>query len=124
MISWENEAFLLPLKEFGDDELEIVVPSVSILAEPPVSLVDKFVDKQVTEGGREGLSRVPLLDGRPGIIAGRDSWPRDAAIARRYSNVFPQLSSLFTDRCGFWRMGEGAKQPISTKVECSMKSIF
>ena len=47
LISWENEAFLA-LKEFGPDKFEIVVPSVSILAEPPVTVVDKVVDKHGT----------------------------------------------------------------------------
>ena len=47
-ISWENEAFLV-LKEFGADKYEIVVPSLSILAEPPVSIVDKVVKKKGTE---------------------------------------------------------------------------
>ena len=47
LISWENEAFLAQ-KELGKDKLEIVVPSVSILAEPPVAVVDKVVDKRGT----------------------------------------------------------------------------
>jgi sulfate/thiosulfate-binding protein len=47
LIAWENEA-LLTLKEFGDDKFEIVVPSVSILAEPPVALVDSNVDAKGT----------------------------------------------------------------------------
>ena len=47
LIAWENEAFL-SLKEFGPDKFEIVVPSVSILAEPPVAVVDKVVDKHGT----------------------------------------------------------------------------
>ncbi|RFC92045.1 substrate-binding domain-containing protein, partial [Klebsiella pneumoniae] len=47
LIAWENEAFL-SVKEFGTDKFEIVVPSVSILAEPPVAVVDKVVDKKGT----------------------------------------------------------------------------
>ena len=47
LIAWENEAFL-SLKEFGDDKFEIVAPSVSILAEPPVAIVDSVVDKKGT----------------------------------------------------------------------------
>src|SRR4051794_15957455 len=53
LIAWENEAFLA-LREFGKDKVEIVVPSVSILAEPPVALVDKVVDKKGTRKVAEG----------------------------------------------------------------------
>ena len=47
LIAWENEAFLA-IKEFGKDKVEIVAPSMSILAEPPVAVVDKVVDKRGT----------------------------------------------------------------------------
>ena len=59
LIAWENEAFLV-LGEFGADGLEIVVPSESILAEPPVAIVDGNVDAKGTRRGRRGLPRVPL----------------------------------------------------------------
>ena len=59
LIAWENEASSA-LKEFGRDKVEIVVPSVSILAEPPVAVVDKVVDKKGTSGGGGGLSGIPL----------------------------------------------------------------
>src|SRR5438445_13795355 len=52
LIAWENEAFLA-LNELGKDRLEIVVPSVSILAEPPVAVVDKVVDKKGTRAAAE-----------------------------------------------------------------------
>ena len=64
-ISWENEAFLA-VKELGPEKFEIVVPSLSILAEPPVAVVDKVVDKRGHAGGGDGLPRVPLLAGGPG----------------------------------------------------------
>ena len=78
-ISWENEAFLA-VKEFGKDKFEIVVPSVSILAEPPVAVVDKVVDKRGTRAHRAGLSGISLFARRPGdrgqtllsAAAGRD----------------------------------------------------
>src|SRR3954471_2856322 len=54
LIAWENEAFLA-INELGKDKLDIVVPSVSILAEPPVSLVDKVVDKKGTRAAAEGF---------------------------------------------------------------------
>ena len=60
LIAWENEAYL-SLKELGPDKFEIVTPPISILAEPPVAVVDKVVDKQRHPQGRRGLPRVPLL---------------------------------------------------------------
>ena len=64
-ISWENEAFLA-MKELGPDKFEIVVPSLSILAEPPVTVVDKVVDKRGTRKVAEAYLQVPLLARRPG----------------------------------------------------------
>jgi sulfate transport system substrate-binding protein len=63
LIAWENEAFLA-VKELGPDKFQIVVPSVSILAEPPVAVVDKVVDKRGTRRG-PGLPGVPVLARRP-----------------------------------------------------------
>ena len=52
LLAWENEAFLA-LKEFGKDKFEIVAPSISILAEPPVAVVDKVVDRKGTRAVAE-----------------------------------------------------------------------
>ena len=65
LLAWENEAFL-SLKEFGPDKFEIVVPSVSILAEPPVAVVDKVVDKHGTRKVAEAYLNFLYTDGRPG----------------------------------------------------------
>ena len=75
LLAWENEAFLA-VNELGKGKFDIVVPSVSILAEPPVAVVDKVVDKRGTRAGRRGLSQVSLHargagDHRAGIIIGR-----------------------------------------------------
>ena len=67
LINWENEV-LLAVKELGKDKVEMVVPSVSILAEPPVALIDKVADKREYPGGCPGLSGVSLLGRRPGIL--------------------------------------------------------
>ena len=64
-VSWENEAFLA-VKEIGADKFEIVVPSISILAEPPVAVVDKVALRRGTADLRPRLPRVPVLEGRPG----------------------------------------------------------
>ena len=95
-ISWENEAFLA-LKEFGADKFEIVVPSLSILAEPPVSVVDKVVKKKGTEAvAKAYLEYLYSPEGQD--IAGRNFYrPRDAAAAAKYSSVFPALKLVTID---------------------------
>ena len=65
MISWENEAFLAS-SELGKDKFEIVVPTVSILAEPPVAVVDKVAIRRGTTDRGPRLPRVPVFEGRPG----------------------------------------------------------
>ncbi len=93
-ISWENEAFLA-VKEFGADKFEIVVPSISILAEPTVSLVDKVVKKKGTaEVAKAYLDYLYSDEGQE--IAARNFYrPRNPAVAARHAGSFAQLE-LFT----------------------------
>jgi sulfate/thiosulfate-binding protein len=101
-ISWENEAFLA-LKEFGADKFEIVVPSLSILAEPTVSVVDKVVKKKGTaEVAKAYLEYLYSDEGQE--IAGRNFYrPRNAAIAAKYASIFPQLELVTIDTAfGGW----------------------
>jgi sulfate transport system substrate-binding protein len=95
-ISWENEAFLA-LKEFGADRFEIIVPSLSILAEPPVSVVDKVVKKKGTaEVAKAYLEYLYSDEGQE--IAGRNFYrPRNPAVAAKYASVFPQLQLVTID---------------------------
>ena len=65
LLAWENEAFLA-LKEFGPDKFEIVAPSLSILAEPPVAVVDRNVDKKGTRKVAEAYLQYLYSRGRPG----------------------------------------------------------
>ena len=65
LIAWENEAILIG-QEFGADKFEIVYPSLSILAEPPVAVVDKVVDKKGTRKAAEAYLELPVLADRPG----------------------------------------------------------
>lgn len=101
-ISWENEAFLA-VKEFGADKFEIVVPSVSILAEPSVTWVDKFVKKNGTEAvAKEYLEYLYSDEGQD--IIGRNFYrPRSEAAAQKYAKTFPKIE-LFTidDTFGGW----------------------
>ena len=93
-ISWENEAFLA-LKELGPDKFEIVVPSLSILAEPPVTVVDKVVDKRGTRKVAEAyLEYLYSPEGQD--IAGKHFYrPRDPAAAAKYAKQFVNVK-LFT----------------------------
>lgn len=95
-ISWENEAFLA-LKEFGADKYEIVVPSISILAEPPVAVVDKVVKKKGTEAVAKAYLEY-LYSDEGQDIAGRNFYrPRNETIAAKYANVFPKLELVTID---------------------------
>jgi len=105
-LSWENEAFLA-IKEFGADKFEIVVPSYSILAEPPVTLVDKTVDKRGTRAvAEEYLKYLYSEEGQD--IAGRNFYrPRNPVIARKYENVFVEVELFTIDAVfGGWQQAQ------------------
>ena len=94
LLAWENEAFLAR-KEFGDGRFEIVVPSSSILAEPPVAVVGKVARRKgTTEVARAYLEYLYSDEGQE--IAGRNFYrPRNPAVAAKFASVFPGLE-LFT----------------------------
>jgi sulfate/thiosulfate-binding protein len=94
LLSWENEAGLV-FKEFGAEKFEVVVPKQSILAEPPVTVVDKFADKHGTRKVAEAyLEYLYSTEGQE--IAARNFYrPTDAKIAAKYAKQFPKIS-LFT----------------------------
>jgi sulfate transport system substrate-binding protein len=95
LLAWENEAFL-SLKEVGPDKLEIVVPSVSILAEPPVSVVDKVALRKGTRDVAQAyLEHLYSLEAQE-IIAKNYYRPRNAEVAAKYANVFPKIPTLVT----------------------------
>ena len=106
LLAWENEAFLA-VKELGPDKFEIVVPSLSILAEPPVSVVDKVVDKRGTRKAAEAyLEYLYSPDGQE--IAAKNFYrPIDAKVAAKYQNQFPKIA-LFTinDVFGGWQKAQ------------------
>jgi sulfate/thiosulfate-binding protein len=107
-ISWENEAFLA-LKEFGADKYEIVVPSISILAEPNVSWVDKVVKKKGTaEVAKAYLEYLYSPEGQE--IAGRNFYrPRDPAVAAKFAATFPKLQLVTIDQeFGGWAKAQQA----------------
>ena len=94
LLAWENEA-LLAQKELGPDKFELVAPSVSILAEPPVALVDKVADKKGTRIVAQAyLDYLYSPEGQD--IAGQNYYrPIDPTAAAKYSKQFPKLK-LFT----------------------------
>ncbi len=95
LLAWENEAFL-SIKEFGADKFEIVVPSVSILAEPSVAVIDKNV---LRHGTREvATAYLEYLNSAEGQdIVGRNFYrPRSAEALAKYSKVFPRIPTLVT----------------------------
>jgi len=94
LISWENEAWLA-LDEFGKDKFEIVYPSVSILAEPPVAVVDKVVDDKGTREVAEAYLKFFYTHEAQEIIAANHYRPRDTEILKKYEADLPPLK-LFT----------------------------
>lgn len=108
LITWENEAYLT-LKEYGADKFEIVAPSVSILAEPPVTWVDKVVGKRGTEAvAKEYLQYLYSKKGQD-LAAKHYYRPRDKEVLDKYSKQFKSLS-LFTidETFGGWNKAQAA----------------
>ncbi|MFL4558104.1 sulfate ABC transporter substrate-binding protein [Yersinia kristensenii] len=102
LIAWENEA-LLAVNEVGKDQFDIITPSVSILAEPTVSVVDKVVDKRGTREVADAYLKY-LYSPEGQTIAAKNYYrPRDPAVAAKFANEFPKLK-LFTidDVFGGW----------------------
>src|ERR1017187_5516334 len=105
-ISWENEAYLA-LKEFGPEKFEIVVPSVSILAEPPVTVVDKVVDKRGTRKVAEAYLQYFYSD-EGQDIAGRNYYrPRDGKAVAKYAKTFSKVNLFTIDEVfGGWQKAQ------------------
>jgi sulfate transport system substrate-binding protein len=101
LLAWENEA-LLAIKELGSDKVEIVVPSISILAEPSVAVVDKNVLRKGTrEVATEYLKYLYSKEGQE--IAAKNYYrPRDAAVAAKYAAQYPQVKLVTIEELGGW----------------------
>ncbi|MGB9069812.1 MAG: sulfate ABC transporter substrate-binding protein [Candidatus Acidiferrales bacterium] len=102
LLAWESEA-LLSVKELGPEKFEVVIPSVSILAEPPVSVVDQVADRKGTRAVAEAyLQYLYTAEGQE--IAARNFYrPRLDSVAKKYASTFPKVK-LFTlgDVAGDW----------------------
>lgn len=108
LLAWENEAFLA-VKEFGKDKFEIVAPPTSILAEPPIAIVDRVVDRKKTREAADAyLKYWYTKEGQE--IAARNSYrPRDPEIGKQYEKSFAAID-LFTidDLFGGWAKAQKA----------------
>ena len=102
LLAWENEADLAK-KEFGAGRFDIVIPSISILAEPPVAVVDRVVDKRGTRKLAEAYLEYLYSDAGQEIAARNFYRPRSQKVAAKYAGNFPNLA-LFTidDVFGGW----------------------
>ena len=94
LLSWENEAYMA-LKEAGGDQFEIVTPSVSILAEPPVALVDKNVDANGTRAAAEAYLHYLYTPEAQRLIGKHFYRPSDAEVAKEFADKYAQVK-LFT----------------------------
>jgi sulfate transport system substrate-binding protein len=102
LVGWENEA-MLAIDEVGPGKLEIVRPSMSILAEPSVALVDKVVDKHNTRAVAEAYLRFLYTDAAQDLAAQRHYRPRSAAVAARYAQTFPHMDLVTIANFGGWQ---------------------
>lgn len=102
LLAWENEAFLA-VKEFGKDKFEIVAPPLSILAEPPISVVDTVADKKGTRAAAEAYLKYWYTREGQEIAARNFYRPRDAAVGEKFADSFAKVD-LFTidDVFGGW----------------------
>jgi sulfate/thiosulfate-binding protein len=106
LLAWENEAHLA-LQEFGADRLEIVYPPASILAEPPVALVDAVADKHGTRAVAQAYLEFLYTPAAQELAAQRHYRPTDAHVAQRHAGDFPALT-LWTvdDVFGGWSQAQ------------------
>jgi sulfate/thiosulfate-binding protein len=106
LIAWENEAFLT-VEELGKDKAEIVAPSISILAEPPVAVVDKVVDKRGTRAVATAYLEHLYTEEGQEIAAKHHYRPRAAAVAARYADKFPKIELFTVDGVfGGWKAAQ------------------
>ncbi len=101
LISWENEA-LLAMNQLGKGQFDVVIPSLSILAEPPVAVVDKVaIRRGTTDTARAYLEYLYSKEGQE-IVAKHYYRPRDSAVAAKYTSVFPRMQLVTIADFGGW----------------------
>jgi len=106
LLAWENEAFL-SIQELGPDKVDIVVPSLSILAEPPVTIVDKVVDKKGTRAVAQAYLEYLYTPEGQEIAARHFYRPRLEAVAKKYAAAFPKVNLITIDDVfGGWQKAQ------------------
>jgi sulfate transport system substrate-binding protein len=105
LIAWENEAFLA-IDQLGKDKFDIVVPSTSILAEPPVAVVDKVVDTKGTRSPAEAFLKFIYTREGQTIVAKDHFRPLDPAVAKEHEDRYPKIQLLTIDDFGGWRKAQ------------------
>jgi len=108
LLAWENEAFLAQ-RELGADKFETVTPSLSILAEPSVALVDKNADRHGTREVAQAYLDYLYSEQGQQIAAKNHYRPRLASVAAQYAEVFPKLNLVTVDEAfGGWQKAQAA----------------
>ncbi len=106
LLAWENEA-LLSMKELGPDKFDIVAPSLSILCEPPVTVIDKNVDKKGTRKAAQAYLEFLYTPEGQEIIAKNYYRPRDPAVAAKYSAAYPKVKLVTINEVfGDWQKAQ------------------
>ena len=107
LLAWENEALLALAEGGGKGQFEIVVPSISILAEPPVTVVDTVVDKRGTRKVAEAYLKYLYSPQGQEIAAKNHYRPRDPAVAAKYADTFPKVPLFTIDEVfGGWQKAQ------------------
>jgi sulfate transport system substrate-binding protein len=106
LIAWENEAYLA-LKEFGPDKFQMITPSISILAEPPVAVVDKVAKKHGTEEIAKAYLEFLYSDEGQEIAARNFYRPRSEKISAKFANQFAKTKLVTVDQAfGGWQKAQ------------------
>jgi sulfate transport system substrate-binding protein len=108
LLAWENEAFL-SIKELGPDKVDVVIPSLSILAEPPVALVDQVVDKKGTRAAAQAYLEYLYTPEGQELAAKHFYRPRLEPVAKRHAATFPKVNLVTVDAVfGGWTKAQKA----------------
>lgn len=105
LLAWENEA-LLTLREFGSDKFEVVVPSISILAEPPVAVVDKVANRHGTYDVAKAYLEQLYSKEAQEIIAENFYRPTDKEVAAKFESKFPKINLVTIKDFGGWKAAQ------------------
>lgn len=105
LVTFENEAELIA-REFGRGGFEVVYPSLTFLVEPPVSVVDKVVDRRGTRAAAQAYLEFLYSPEGQEIAAQNFLRPRDAQVAKKHANNFPALKTVGIDEFGGWQQAQ------------------